>query len=137
MMTTNIVIPAEVTNAIAQAETEELRNKWYETVKKAVAFKQAVVVPLEGLDEEMARLLNTKDIKVLPVKTNSDRFTGYFAIFNEAEIDGREDFDQITMEVPKGMERLVLGFSLWQVREWVNTSWLRRRHVSRIWVKGV
>ncbi len=137
MMTTNIVIPAEVTNAIAQAETEELRNKWYETVKKAVAFKQAVVVPLEGLDEEMARLLNTKDIKVLPVKTNSDHFTGYFAIFNGAEIDGREDFDQITMEVPKGMERLVLGFSLWQVREWVNTSWLRRRHVSRIWVKGV
>lgn len=144
MMTTTIVIPEEVTNAIAtaeteklQAETEKLRNKWYETIKKAVAFKQAVVVPLEGLDEETAKQLNTKDIKVIPVKTNSDRFTGHFAIFNGAEIDGRESLDQITMEVPKGMERVVAGANKWQVSEMVNTSWLRRRHVSWINIKGV
>ena len=137
MMTTNIVIPAEVTNAIAQAETENLRNKWYETVKKAVAFKQAVVVPLEGLDEETAKKLNTPDIKIIPVKTNSDHFTGHFAIFNGAEIDGRERLDQIEMEVPKELVKVVLGANKWQVREWVNTSWLHRRHVSWINVKGV
>ena len=137
MMTTNIVIPAEVTNAIAQAETENLRNKWYETVKKAVAFKQAVVVPLEGLDEETAKKLNTPDIKIIPVKTNSDHFTGYFAIFNGPEIDGREDPNEITMEAPKELIKVVLGANKWQVQEWVNTSWLRRRHVSWINVKGV
>ncbi len=134
---TKIVIPEMVTTAIAEAETEKLRNKWYETVKKAVAYKQAVVVPLEGLDEEVAQQLNTKDIKVIPVKTNSDRFTGYFAIFNGSEIDGRESLDQITMEVPAGKEGLVFGAGMWQIKEWVRTSWLRRRHVSRIWVKGV
>lgn len=136
-MMTKIVIPEEVVAAVEKTDTERLRNEWYKTVSKAVSCKQAVVVPLEGLDEKMAKKLNTPDIKVIPVRTNSDRFTGHFAIFNGPEIDGRDDLNQITMEVPNGMKNVVLGAALWQVREWVSTSWLRRRHVSRIWVKGV
>lgn len=135
MMKTRITIPEEVTTAVKKTEYEKIRNNWYEIVKKAVAYKQAVVVPLEGLDEEMASQLNTKDIKVIPVKNNRDQHTGYFAIFNGSEIDGRENFDQITMEVPAGTERLVYGAAKWQIKEWVRTSWLRRRHIS--WINVV
>lgn len=134
-----ITIPENVMAAVRNEENINRSKEWYETLRKMVAGKHAVSKAIDGLDEEMAKLVssNSEEIKVLPVKANSGRNTGYFAIFNLAEIEGREYSDKITMEVPKGKERLILGAGLWQVSEWVKFSWLRKLHVARIWVKGV
>lgn len=134
-----IQIPENVMVAVKKEENNNRRKEWYETLRKMVAGKQAVGKAIDGLDEEMAKLVssNSKEIKVLPVKANSGRSTGYFAIFNLAEIEGRERSDKITMEVPKGKEGLILGAGLWQVSEWVKFSWLRKLHVAKIWVEGV
>lgn len=136
-MMTKINIPAEVMATVKAADEQKKRQEWTPIVKAAVAYKQAVVVPLEGLDNETAKLLNTKDIKVIPVENNKGEATGLFAIFNGPEIDGREKADQIEICVPKEKVGLVMGSGKWQLKEWVHTSWLRRRHISRIWVKGV
>ena len=136
-MMTKINIPAEVMATVKAADEQKKRQEWTPIVKAAVAYKQAVVVSLEGLDNETAKLLNSKDIKLIPVENNKGEATGLFAIFNGPEIDGREKADQIEICVPKGKEGLVMGSGKWQLKEWVHTSWLRRRHISRIWVKGV
>lgn len=132
-------IPETVMTAVKNAEAINQSKEWYEVLRKLVAGKQAVAKTIDGLDEEMAKLVssNSEEIKVVPVKNNSDRNTGYFAIFNLAEIEGREYSDGITMEVPKGKEGLILGSGKWQVAGWVKFSWLRRLHVAKIWTKGV
>lgn len=136
-MMITITIPEEVKAAVANTEYEKKKMAWYEAAKKAVSYKQAVVNHFEELDEDTAKSISTKEIKILPVKNNKDEATGYFAIFNIAEIDGREYSDHITMEVPAGKEGLVLGAGKWQPKEWVKASWLRKLHVFKIWVKGV
>ena len=132
-------IPEEVMAAVQKEETVKQSKVWYETLKSMVSCKHAVAKAIDGLDEEMAELVNDNntEIKILPVKANSGKSTGYFAIFNLAEIEGRENPDCIVMEVPTGKEGLILGAGKWQVSEWVRSSWLRRLYVKKIWVKGV
>ena len=134
-----IQIPEEVRASVMREENINRSKEWYKILSKMVSGKQAVSTFVDGLDEKMAKMVssNSDEIKVLPVKNNSDKNTGYFAIFNLAEIEGREQLDQISMEVPKGKEGLILGSGKWQVSEWVRNSWLRKLHVTKIWVKGV
>lgn len=133
-MITNINIPEEVKLAVANAETAKQRDEWYNKVRKAVAGKQAVGKYIADLSEEMAEMVsnNSKEIKVVPVRDNADRKTGYYAIFNLCEIEGREWSDSITMEVPDGKSRLFAGAGKWHLKEWTRTSWLCRLGVRRI-----
>lgn len=132
-----IKIPEEVKKAVEREEYETQKQAWYEMAKNAVKYKKAVGTVIPGLDSDTAKQISTDDIKVLPVKNNKGENTGYFAIFNIAEIDGREYSDQIKIEVPKGQEGLFNGAGRWQVKDWSKASWLRRLHVLRIWVEGV
>lgn len=136
-MITNINIPEEVKLSVANAETAKQRDQWYDTVRKVVAGKQAVGKYIADLSEEMAELVskNSNEIKVVPVRDNADRKTGYYAIFNLCEIEGREWPDSITMEVPDGKIRLFAGAGKWHLKEWTRTSWLRRLGVRRIELK--
>lgn len=133
-MRTNINIPEEVRLAVAEAETAEQREQWYNTVRKVVAGKQAVGKYFAGLTEEMAEMIsnNSEEIKVVPVRDNADNKTGYYAIFNLCEIEGREWSDSITMEVPTEKNRLFAGANKWHLKEWTGTSWLRKFGVKRI-----
>lgn len=132
IMTTNINIPWEVKLAVEKTETDRQRKQWYDKVKKIVYGKQAVGEYFPDLSEEMARLISNKDIKVVPVRNNANKETGYYAIFNLCEIAGREWSDCITMEVPTEKSRLFCGANIWHLREWVSTSWLRKLGVKRI-----
>ncbi len=136
-MRTNINIPAEVMQSVAKAEMEKQRDQWYDTVRKVVAGKQAVGKYFADLTEEMAEMINSsnKEIKVVPVRNNSDRETGYYAIFNLCEIEGREWSDSITMEVPDGKARLFCGANKWHLKEWTRTPWLRKLGVKWIDIK--
>lgn len=136
-MITNINIPEEVKLAVANAETAKQRDEWYNKVRKEVAGKQAVGRYIADLTEEMAAMVsrNSKEIKVVPVRDNADRKTGYYAIFNLCEIEGREWSESITMEVPEGKSKLFAGAGKWHLREWTGTSWLRRLGVRRIELK--
>lgn len=132
-MRTNINIPEEVRLAVAEAETAEQREQWYNTVRKVVV-RQAVGKYFAGLTEEMAEMIsnNSEEIKVVPVRDNADNKTGYYAIFNLCEIEGREWSDSITMEVPTEKNRLFAGANKWHLKEWTGTSWLRKFGVKRI-----
>ena len=132
-------IPETVKVAVHKQEEKNKSNEWYGRIRKMVAGEQAVGQFIEGLDERMAQLVseNSKEIKVLPVKDNADKWTGYFAIFNLAEIEGREYSNNITMKVPADKVKLFIGANRWHLIEWVRNSWLRRLHVSKIWVEGV
>lgn len=136
-MITNINIPEEVKLAVANAETAKQRDEWYNKVRKAVAGKQAVGKYIADLSEEMAELVskNSNEIKVVPVRDNADRKTSYYAIFNLCEIEGREWSESITMEVPEGKSKLFAGAGKWHLREWTETSWLRRLGVRWIELK--
>ena len=136
-MITNINIPEEVKLAVANAETAKQRDEWYNKVRKEVAGKQAVGRYIADLTEEMAAMVsrNSKEIKVVPVRDNADRKTGYYAIFNLCEIEGREWSESITMEVPEGKSKLFAGAGKWHLQEWIGTSWLRRLGVRRIELK--
>lgn len=136
-MRTNINIPEEVKLAVANAEATRQRDEWYNVVRKVVAGKQAVGKYFADLSEEIAEMISnsSKEIKVLPVRDNSDRKTGYYAIFNLCEIEGREWSDCITMEVPAEKSKLFAGANKWHLKEWTRTSWLRRLGVRRIELK--
>ena len=136
-MRVSINIHEEVKLAVAETETAKQRKQWYDTVRKVVAGKQAVGAHFADLTEEMAELVssNSEEIKVVPVRDNSDRKTGYYAIFNLCEIAGREWSDYITMEVPAEKIRLFAGAGKWHLKEWTRTSWLRRLGVRRINLK--
>ena len=136
-MRTNINIPEEVKLAVANAEAEKKRDQWYNTVRKIVAGKQAVGKYFADLSEEIAEMISnsSKEIKVVPVRDNADNKTGYYAIFNLCEIEGREWSDDITMEVPAGKSKLFAGANKWHLKEWTRTSWLRRLGVRRINLK--
>lgn len=136
-MRTNINIPEEVKLAVANAEAEKQREQWYNTVRKIVAGKQAVGKHFSDLSEEMAEMVSnsSNEIKVVPVRDNSDNKTGYYAIFNLCEIDGRERSDYITMEVPTEKIRLFAGANKWHLKEWTRTSWLRKLGVRTINLK--
>lgn len=133
-MMTNINIPEEVKLAVAEAETAKQRDQWYNTVRKIVAGKQAVGEYFEELSEEMAEMVSnsSKEIKVMPVRDNADHKTGYYAIFNLCEIDGRERSDYITMEIPAEKGKLFCGANKWHLKDWVKTPWLRKLGVKRI-----
>lgn len=133
-MRTSINIPEEVKLAVENAETEKQREQCYNTVRKVVAGKQAVGKYFADLSEEMAELIsnNSAEIKVVPVRNNADRKTGYYAIFNLCEIEGREWSDSITMEVPDGKASLFAGAGKWHLKEWTQTSWLHKLGVRRI-----
>lgn len=128
-------IPESVMVAVKAADEEKKRQEWRTAVTKAVAYKQAVVVPLEGLDVETAKSLYSKDLMVIPVENNKGENTGLVAVFNGTEIDGREDRERITMEVPAGKVGLVMGAGKWQLKDWAHTAWLRRRGVR--WINPV
>ncbi len=136
-MSTNINIPEEVKLAVEKAETEKQREQWYNTVREVVAGKQAVGKYFEDLSEEMAELIsnNSEEIKVVPVRNNADKETGYYAIFNLCEIEGREWSDYITMEVPAEKSRLFAGANKWHLKEWTKTPWLHKLGVRRINLK--
>lgn len=136
-MRVNINIPEEVKLAVVETETAKQREKWYNTVQKVVGGKQAVGAYFVDLTEEMAELVSTNsdEIKVVPVRDNSDRKTGYYAIFNLCEIEGREWSDYITMEVPAEKIRLFAGAGKWHLKEWTKASWLRGLGVRRINLK--
>lgn len=136
-MRTNINIPEEVKLAVANAEAEKQRDQWYNTVRKIVAGKQAVGKYFADLSEEIAEMISnsSKEIKVVPVRDNADNKTGYYAIFNLCEIEGREWSDYITMEVPAGKSKLFAGANKWHLKEWTRTSWLRRLGVRIINLK--
>ena len=139
-MRVHINIPEEVKLAVAETEAAKKREQskqWYNTVRKVVAGKQAAGAHFADLTEEMAELVssNSEEIKVVPVRDNSDRKTGYYAIFNLCEIAGREWSDDITMEVPAEKIRLFAGAGKWHLKEWTRTSWLRRLGVRRINLK--
>lgn len=133
-MRTNINIPEEVKLAVANADADKQRKQWYDTLRKIVAGKQAVGKYFADLSEEIAELVsnNSNEIKVVPVRDNSDNKTGYYAIFNLCEIEGREWSDNITMEVPAEKARLFAGANKWHLKEWTRTSWLRKLGVRRI-----
>lgn len=133
-MMTNINIPEEVKLAVAEAETAKQRDQWYNTVRKIVAGKQAVGEYFEDLSEEMAEMVSnsSKEIKVMPVRDNADHKTGYYAIFNLCEIDGRERSDYITMKIPAEKGKLFCGANKWHLKDWVKTPWLRKLGVKRI-----
>lgn len=133
-MRTNINIPEDVRLAVAETEMKKQRDQWYDTVRKVVAGKQAVGKYFADLSVEMAEMVSdsSEEIKVVPVKDNSDRETGYYAIFNLCEIEGREWSDSITMEVPEGKIGLFCGAAKWHLKDWTRTSWLRKFGVRRI-----
>lgn len=136
-MKTNINIPEEVKLAVAKEETAKQGEEWYNIVRKIVAGKQAVGAHFADLSEEMAEMIsnNSEEIKVMPVRNNADHKTGYYAIFNLCEIDGRERSDSITMEVPAEKSRLFCGANMWHLKEWVRTPWLRKLGVRKIILK--
>lgn len=129
-----ISIPKEVKLAVENAGKEKQRDQWYEIVRKMVFGKQAVGRQIAGLPEEIAEMIsnNSKEIKVMPVRDNSDNKTDYYAIFNLCEIEGRDWSDYITMEVPPGKARFFSGANKWHLKEWVRTSWLRKLGVRKV-----
>lgn len=137
IMTVRINIPEEVTRVVANTEAEKQRGLWYDRVRKIVYGKQAAGQYFPDLSEEMAEMVSNSNeqIKVVPVRNNAGNKTGYYAIFNLCEIEGREWSDQITMEIPEGKEKLFSGANKWHLQEWRNTSWLRRLGVKRIVLK--
>lgn len=136
-MRTNINIPEEVKLAVTNAETARERDRWYNIVRKIVTGKQAVGKYFADLSEEIAEMISNsnEEIKVVPVRDNADNKTGYYAIFNLCEIDGRERSDYITMEVPAGKRSLFAGANKWHLKDWAKTSWLRRLGVRIINLK--
>lgn len=137
IMTVNINIPETIIKVVANAEAEKQRGLWYDRVRKIVYGKQAVGQYFPDLSEEMAEMVNNSNqqIKVVPVRNNAGNKTGYYAIFNLCEIEGREWSDHIVLEIPEGKERLFSGANKWHLQEWRNTSWLRRLGVRRIVLK--
>lgn len=129
-----ISIPNEVKVAVEMAEKEKQREEWYNIVRKVVAGKQAVGYYSANLSEEMAEMIsnNSNEIKIVPVRDNTDKETGFYAVFNLCEIEGREWSESITMEVPAGKTTLFAGANKWHLKEWVRTSWLRRFGVRKI-----
>ena len=134
-----IIVPESVKSAVAKEEATKQRNQWYDTVRKVVEGKQAVGKYLPDLSEKVAELIsNSSDqIKVMPVRDNADKQTGYYAIFNLCEIEGREWSDYISLEVPAERIRLFSGANKWHLKEWTRTSWLRKLGVRIIELRAI
>lgn len=113
-------------------------KEYSEEIRRLVKGKQAVGAYMLGLNSDIAEEISDEEIKVLPVRYANDGLSGYVAIFNLAEIEGRDDNEQnINMEVPAGVEGLFIGSCQWQVREWTQMHWAKKLHVKKIWIVGL
>lgn len=111
-------------------------KKYFKEVRELVHGKQAVGAEIPTMSIDMAERISDAEIKVLPVKYANGWKSDYFAIFNLAEIEGREGRN-IQMEVPEGKEGLFIGSGQWQVKEWAQMPWARRLHIGKIWIVGI
>ncbi len=130
------VVKREAEERKAKEEAKRQIQNYRNEVKKLVAGKQAVGHYFRELTKEMAEKVSSAQIKVLPVLDNGDRPTGYFAIFNLAEISGREDW-HVTLEVAPEMVRKCYGSNYWQVAEWKKLPWARKRNITKFVVVAV
>ena len=111
-------------------------ERYFKETRKLVKGKQAVGAYVSGLNADIAKEISDEEIKVLPVRYANNNISEYFAIFNLAEIEGREGRN-VRMEVPRGLEGLFIGRAQWQVREWTELYWAKKFHVEKIWVVGL
>lgn len=136
-MTTTITISDEIMAAVRENDEKRKAQEICEKAKVAVLCKQSVVEKLEGLNESLVKMVNRNnaEVKLWVLTDRHNQPTDYVAIFNISEINGREDLNSITMYVPNGTEKLVYGPGKTQLKELLNTPWLKKRHIKWLNVK--
>lgn len=136
-MTTTITISDEIMAAVRENDEKRKAQEICERAKVAASCIQSVVYKLEGLNESLVKMVNRNnaEVKLWVLTDRHNQATDYVAIFNISEINGREDLNSITMYVPNGTEKLVYGPGKTQLKELLNTPWLKKRHIKWLNVK--
>lgn len=127
-------IPNEVMNAVKKSAEEQKMKELEAAMTKAVACKQAVATYVEGLDHDTARVIsrNSETIKIWTVLNAKGEPSGYFVIFNIAEIEGRENLGSIQIDVPEGKGGLVAGPGRCNIKDMLHFPLLWKRNIRWI-----
>lgn len=127
----HMTIPYEVWMAAKENDRQRKMQELEETMKKEVSGEEAVARFVEGLDHDMAHEISrrSKEIKIWTVLDRRGDPSGYYVIFNIAEIEGRKNFSSIQIKVPAGKGGLVAGPGRCNLRDMKYFPFLKKRNI--------